>query len=245
MSEFSKIEWTERTWNTLSDCTMHSLGCQNCYAERHTRRLQKNPNIPKYRADFDTVVCHQETLEEPLRWRKPSVLFVNSTSDLFHAEVPFEFIDDVFDVMRRADQHVYQVLTKRAERMAEYAQAREWPDHVWAGVTVEYRLYADRIESLKKVPAAVRFLSIEPMLGPMPGMDLEGIHWVIVGGESGPGARPMEKEWVIDVRDQCVAADVPFFFKQWGGVNKKKRGRKLHGRNWDVMPVTVSKDVAA
>jgi len=166
-------------------------------------------------------------------------------SDLFHADVPFEFTDRVFEVMRRADQHVYQVLTKRAERMAEYAETREWPEHVWAGVTVEHRHYVDRIDWLKKVPAAVRFLSIEPMLGPMPNLDLRAIHWVIVGGESGPGARLMEAEWVIDVRDQCVAADVPFFFKQWGGVNKKKRGRKLNGRIWHEMPVIAAKEVAA
>ena len=245
MSSNTEILWTERTWNTVSGCTKYSLGCQNCYAARHTRRLQKNPKITKYRAGFDTVVCHPQALEEPLRWRKPSLVFVNSMSDLFHADVPFEFIDSVFDVMRGADHHFYQVLTKRAERMAEYAETREWPEHVWAGVTVEDRRYYQRIDSLKKVPAAVRFLSIEPMLGPMPSMDLSGIHWVIVGGESGPGARPMEAEWVIDVRDQCVVADVPFFFKQWGGVNKKKAGRALAGKTWDEMPAMAAKEVAA
>ncbi len=245
MSRYTEILWTERTWNTVSGCTKYSLGCQNCYAARHTRRLQKNPKITKYRAGFDTVVCHSQALEEPLRWRKPSVVFVNSMSDLFHADVPFEFISQVFAVMRRANQHVYQVLTKRTERMAEYAETTAWPAHVWAGATVEHRRYVDRIESLKKVPAAVRFLSIEPMLGPMPNLDLDGIHWVIVGGESGPGARPMVADWVIDVRDQCVVGGVPFFFKQWGGTNKKKAGRMLGGRTWDEMPDVAAKEVAA
>lgn len=236
MASKTPIEWTERTWNTVTGCSKYSMGCANCYAERHTRRLQCNPNVTKYQNGFDEVVCHSETLDEPMAWHRPSVVFVNSMSDTFHDRVPLTFLDSVFDVMRNTDQHVYQVLTKRAERMARYAATRQWPSNVWAGVTVEHPRYIQRIDVLRTVPAAVRFLSIEPMLGSMSDMDLDGIHWVIVGGESGPGARPMEREWVIDVRDQCLTAGVPFFFKQWGGKNKKRAGRKLEGRTWDEMP---------
>jgi len=236
MSTQSKIEWTEYTWNLISGCRKVSAGCVNCYAEKHTKRLQHNPRITKYRMGFNKVVCHPGSLEEPFRWRKPGLVFVCSMSDLFGEAVSFEFVEMAFDVMRTANQHIYQVLTKRAERMAEFALQTEWPTNVWAGVTVENDQYVSRIDALRRVPAQVRFLSVEPMLGPLSDLDLSGIHWVIVGGESGPRSRPMEESWVCDVRDQCVNAGVAFFFKQWGGRNKKKAGRELQGCTWDEMP---------
>jgi len=182
------------------------------------------------------VTLHRRALGLPLQWTRPQMIFVNSMSDLFHEEVPAEFIRDVFDVMRRADRHQYQILTKRSERLLKLDSDLDWPAHVWMGVTVERREYAYRIDHLRRTNAGVKFLSLEPLLGPMPGLDLKGIHWVVVGGESGPGARPMESEWATEVRDQCLGAEVPFFFKQWGGVNKKKAGRLLHGRTWNQMP---------
>jgi len=190
---------------------------------------------PNYANGFEVTV-HEHMLDAPLGWRRPQMVFVNSMSDLFHERVPLEFIERVSRVMVRASQHTFQVLTKRSERLAELAPDLDWPPNVWMGVSVENADYAWRIDHLRATAAQVRFLSLEPLLGPLPGLDLRGIDWVIVGGESGPGARPMREEWVLDIREQCLSAGVPFFFKQWGGVNKKKAGRELEGRTWDEMP---------
>jgi len=184
---------------------------------------------------FD-VTMHPHVLDKPLKWKKPQTVFVNSMSDLFHEDVPLDFIQQVFDVMRRADWHLFQILTKRSGRLADLALLIDWPENVWMGVTVESADYAGRIDDLRRVHAATRFLSLEPLLGPLPNLNLDGIDWVIVGGESGPGARPMAEAWATDLRDQCLQARVPFFFKQWGGRNKKKTGRELEGRIWDQMP---------
>jgi len=240
MRSRSAIEWTESTWNPVTGCTKISEGCLNCYAERMARRLHMMSQ-EKYRNGF-AVTCHPHTLELPLTWRRPQTVFVNSMSDLFHFAVPTEFIKRVFEVMVRAKRHRFQVLTKRSERLAELAVDLPWPENVWMGVTVESARHMDRIDRLRTVPAAVRFLSLEPLLGPMPDLDLRQIDWVIVGGESGPGARPMHPEWVTAIRDLCQLFDVPFFFKQWGGVNKKKAGRLLEGRTWDEMPVQTLHD---
>lgn len=234
MASSSAIEWTESTWNPVTGCTKISPGCAHCYAERMARRLQAMGQ-PNYRHGF-RVTLHEHMLEHPLRWTKPQVVFVNSMSDLFHEDVPLSFISRVFDVMQRAGQHLFQVLTKRSERLRELAPSLHWPDNVWMGVTVESDDYRHRIDDLRTVPAARRFLSLEPLLGPLPGLDLADIDWVIVGGESGPGARPMDSAWVVDLKQQCTRANVPFFFKQWGGFNKKKNGRLLEGRTWDQMP---------
>jgi len=234
LTKGSAIEWTESTWNPVTGCSKVSPGCKHCYAERMAFRLQAMGQA-NYRNGFK-VTLHEDALERPLRWRKPQTIFVNSMSDLFHAEIPLAFVRRVFDVMQEASWHRFQVLTKRADRLAELAPELPWPANVWMGVSVESAFYLGRIEALLSVPAAVRFLSLEPLLGPLPKLRLKDIHWVIVGGESGPGARPMEKEWVVSVRDQCLRADVPFFFKQWGGVHKKRAGRELEGRTWDQMP---------
>lgn len=234
MSAQSSIEWTENTWNPVTGCTKVSPGCKHCYAERMARRLQAMGQ-PRYRNGFD-VKIHEEAIEEPLSWRQPRVVFVNSMSDLFQDELPFEFIARVFDTMRRASWHSFQILTKRADRLAAMAPNLPWPSNVWMGVSVESAAYTPRIDALRTVPAAVRFLSVEPLLGPLPHLDLRGIHWVIVGGESGPGARPMDPAWAREIRDRCAADDVPFFFKQWGGVVKSRTGRVLDGRTWDEMP---------
>lgn len=234
MAQSSKIEWTETTWNPVTGCSKVSLGCQNCYAERMTRRLNAMGH-PNYANGFN-VTCHDHMLSQPLEWRKPTVVFVNSMSDLFHPDVPLSFILKVFDVMNRAHRHQYQVLTKRAERLEQLDNHLPWAKHIWMGVSVETVEYIERIGHLRRTAARVKFLSLEPLLGPLPNLDLSGIDWVIAGGESGPGARPMREEWVLDIRNQCVAANVPFFFKQWGGTNKKKRGRMLQGRTWDDMP---------
>ncbi len=231
----SKIEWTEATWNPVTGCTKISAGCANCYAERMSKRLQAMGQA-KYSAGFDKVVCHDDVLRRPLHWKQPRTVFVNSMSDLFHKDVPECFIASVFDVMKRAHWHRFQVLTKRADRMAELDRLLNWSSNVWMGVTVENRHTKSRIESLRSIDPAVRFLSIEPLLESLGRLDLAGIHWVIVGGESGPGARPMEEAWVWEVKEQCEAAAVPFFFKQWGGVNKNKTGRLLAGQTWDDMP---------
>jgi protein gp37 len=231
----SAIEWTEATWNPVTGCTKVSAGCQRCYAERMALRLQ-GMGQANYAHGFK-VALHTRALQRPLIWNKPRIIFVNSMSDLFHEEVPVEFIQKVFDVMRRADWHTYQVLTKRSQRLLELDPLLTWPPHVWMGVTVENADYGHRIDHLRRTHAPVKFLSLEPLLGPMPNLDLIGIDWVVVGGESGPGARPMDATWVTGIRDQCLHARVPFFFKQWGGVNKKKAGRLLDGRTWDEMPV--------
>ncbi len=237
MATNSSIEWTESTWNPVTGCTKISAGCRYCYAERMANRLNAMGQ-PNYANGF-RLTLHEHVLGTPLSLKKPRVIFVNSMSDLFHKGVPTEFIRRVFDVMNRADWHTYQILTKRAARLAALSPHLPWAPHVWMGVTVEQRDYVDRIDLLRETGAFVKFVSLEPLLGPLPDLDLRGIDWVIAGGESGPGARPMRKEWVREIRKQCVAAHVPFFFKQWGGVNKKKAGRILDGRTWDQMPQPV------
>ncbi|MEZ4249714.1 MAG: phage Gp37/Gp68 family protein [Polyangiales bacterium] len=230
----SEIEWTEATWNPVTGCTKVSQGCKHCYAERMAERLQAMGQ-PNYRDGF-ALTLQPQMLELPLTWKKPKTIFVNSMSDLFHVGVPDAYVQRVFDVMRRAHWHRFQVLTKREERLAALAPALDWPSNVWMGVTVESAQHVDRIDALRSTEAHVKFLSLEPLLGPLPGLDLRGIDWAIVGGESGPGARPMDPAWVTDLRDQCRRAGVAFFFKQWGGTNKKKTGRELDGRTWDEMP---------
>ncbi len=231
----SSIEWTESTWNPVTGCTKISAGCANCYAERMAKRLHAMGQ-ENYRNGFK-VTCHRQVLSAPFKWKKPQVIFVNSMSDLFHEDVPEAFIHEIFYTMAETPWHTYQILTKRAERLAELAPKLNWRPNIWMGVTVENADHADRIDHLRSVPSAVRFLSLEPLLGPLPDINLSSINWVIVGGESGPGARPMDAQWVTEIRDQCLDAEVPFFFKQWGGVQKKKAGRKLGGRVWDEMPV--------
>jgi protein gp37 len=234
----SKIEWTEATWNPLTGCTKISPGCKNCYAERMAKRLQAM-GVEKYREGFKLSI-HEEILEEPLAWNKPQYIFVNSMSDLFHKDVPLEFILRIVNVMRQAHWHQFQVLTKRAERLLELDPNIDWPDNVWMGVSVENSSYAHRIDLLRNTNAAIKFLSLEPLLGPLTDLDLTGIRWVIVGGESGPHSRPIQIDWVRDIRDQCIQANVPFFFKQWGGTNKKKTGRLLDSRTWDELPVELA-----
>lgn len=235
MAITSDIEWTDATWNPVRGCTKISPGCKHCYAEAFAERFRGVPGSA-YEQGFDLRLV-PEALELPLSWRKPRLIFVNSMSDLFHADVPFEYIARVFDVMQRSPQHTFQVLTKRSERLRELAPRLPWPDNVWIGVSVEDRKRAARITDLVAVTAArVRFLSVEPLLEAIPDLPLEGIDWVIVGGESGRKPRPMDPDWVLDIRDQCSRAGVPFFFKQWGGRNKKKAGRELAGRTWDEMP---------
>jgi len=230
----SHIEWTETTWNPVTGCTKVSPGCKRCYAERIALRLQE-AGQPRYRNGFE-LTLQEDIAELPLRWKKPRLVFVNSMSDLFHEGIPFDYIGRVFSTMGRAPQHTFQVLTKRAERLAELAPSLPWPENVWMGVSVENARYTWRIDQLRAVPARVRFLSLEPLLGPLPNLDFTGVKWVIVGGESGPGARPMKKEWVTDIREQCARAGVDFFFKQWGGMNKRRNGRTLDGRTYDDMP---------
>ena len=230
----STIEWTESTWNPLTGCTKVSPGCKNCYAERMAYRL-KAMGQEKYKNGFK-LTLHESVLEEPLQWKKPQMIFVNSMSDLFHKDVPVEFIQRTFDIMRQAHWHTFQVLTKRSERLLEIDSQIDWPENVWMGVSVENQEYKFRIDHLRQTHAQTRFLSLEPLLGPITKMNLDRIHWVIVGGESGPGARPMDRNWVTDIRNQCLQFNTPFFFKQWGGVRKKKNGRTLEGRTWDEMP---------
>ena len=234
MAVGSKIEWTDATWNPVTGCNKVSPGCKLCYAERLAKRL-KATGMVKYRNGFE-VTLHPDALDIPLRWRKPRTIFVNSMSDLFHEQVPDGFVRNVFDVMESAYWHRYQVLTKRPERVAELNDELPWASQIWLGVSVESDRYLHRSDLLRETGAATKFLSLEPLLGPLPNLNLEGIDWVIVGGESGPGARSMEVEWARDIRDQCIAAGVPFYFKQWGGVFKKRHGRELDGRTWDEMP---------
>jgi protein gp37 len=235
MANRSAIEWTESTWNPITGCTKVSPGCKHCYAERLAKRLQAMGQ-PNYANGFK-LTMHEHALEIPLHWKTPQTIFVNSMSDLFHKDVPLEFIQRVFEVMHQANWHRFQVLTKRSERLLELAPQLIWPAHVWMGVSVETKDYAFRIDHLRQTEAHIKFLSLEPLLGPLPDLNLEGIDWVIVGGESGPGARLIRPSWVIEIRDQCSAAKVPFFFKQWGGTNKKKNGRLLEGQTWDEMPL--------
>ena len=235
MAQNSSIEWTESTWNPVTGCTKISAGCAHCYAERMAKRLEAMRQA-RYRNGFE-VTLQPDVLEVPLHWKRPRMIFVNSMSDLFHEDVPADYIAKVFAVMQRASQHTFQILTKRPERAAELAPSLPWPANVWMGTTVERADYLCRIDSLKKIPAAIRFLSLEPLLGPLPKLPLKGIHWVIVGGESGPEARAMQSKWVFQIRDQCQKNGVPFFFKQWGGVNKSLAGRELDGKIWDEKPV--------
>jgi len=234
MALSTSIEWTDSTWNPVTGCTKVSSGCTNCYAERMALRLQAMGN-PSYTNGF-SVTLHEDLLDLPLKWKKPQTIFVNSMSDLFHENVPVEFILRVFNIMRRADWHCYQILTKRSERLLELSHQLPWMSHIWMGVTIEEKNYIYRIEHLKRTSAKVKFLSLEPLLSPIPNLQLEGIDWVIVGGESGPKSRPMKKDWVIDIKNQCHKENIPFFFKQWGGKNKKKAGRELEGRVWDEIP---------
>jgi protein gp37 len=237
MANHSGIEWTEATWNPVTGCTKISLGCKNCYAERMARRLQAAGN-PNYANGFD-LALHEHVLQTPLHWRRPRMIFVNSMSDLFHEDVPLEFIQRIFGVMRQGSWHTYQVLTKRSSRVRQLTDSIDWPVNVWMGVSVENSDCAYRIDDLRQTGARVKFLSLEPLLGPLPDLNLEGIDWVIVGGESGPNARPMRAEWVIDIKEQCQSVGIPFFFKQWGGVHRKRSGRTLQGRTWDQMPAGV------
>jgi protein gp37 len=234
MATKSSIEWTESTWNPLTGCTKISPGCKLCYAERMSARL-KAMGQRNYRNGFK-LTLHEHMLDAPLRWKKPQVVFVNSMSDLFQDKVPLAFIQNVFTTMQAAHWHQFQVLTKRSSRLLELSRNLAWAENIWMGVSVESEKYQSRIDDLRQTGAAIKFLSLEPLLGPLPKLDLSGIDWVIVGGESGPGARPIRKEWVTSIRDQCSAASVSFFFKQWGGVNKKKSGRQLEGRLYDEMP---------
>ena len=234
MSTFSTIEWTEVTWNPVTGCTKISDGCRFCYAERMSKRLLAM-GLDKYKEGF-AVAIHESALDEPLKWRRPRIVFVNSMSDLFHEEVPTPFIEAVFEVMNRATQHTFQVLTKRPDRVEALDERLRWSPNIWLGTSIESKRWMGRLDQLKATGAHTRFLSLEPLLGPLPGIPLQEIDWVIVGGESGPGARPMEADWVRDIRDNCLESNVPFFFKQWGGVFKKKTGRILDHRIWDQMP---------
>ncbi|MEV6190354.1 DUF5131 family protein [Streptomyces albidoflavus] len=247
MSDRSAIEWTEATWNPTTGCDRVSTGCDNCYALALAKRL-KAMGAPKYQNDGDPrtsgpgfdVTLHPDALDVPYSWKSPRVVFVNSMSDLFHARVPLDFVRQVFQVMADTPQHTYQVLTKRARRMRQVARKLDWPTNLWMGVSVESEAELPRIDDLRQVPAAVRFLSCEPLLGPLPGLNLEGIGWVIAGGESGPNHRPLDEAWVTDIRDTCQQAGAAFFFKQWGGRTPKAGGRTLAGRTWDEMPQPVA-----
>lgn len=234
MAVNSSIEWTQSTWNPVTGCTKISPGCDHCYAERMAIRLQAMGQN-NYAKGFE-IATHESALELPLNWKKPQTIFVNSMSDLFHREVPLSFVQKVYEIMKRAYWHRFQILTKRSKRLFDLHASLPWPENVWMGVSVEQEQYKFRIDHLRNISAHVKFLSLEPLLGPLPNLDLKGIDWVIVGGESGPGARPMDPSWVTDIRDQCIRSDVPFFFKQWGGVRKKIAGRTLQNRTWNEMP---------
>jgi protein gp37 len=234
----SSIEWTQATWNPITGCTKISPGCKNCYAERMSKRL-KTMGLEKYNKEFG-LTLHDKIIEIPLTWTKPRLVFVNSMSDLFHEQVPLKFIQRVFEVMKNASWHQFQVLTKRSERLGELANLLEWTSNIWMGVSIENQDYIYRIEHLVQTKAHIKFLSLEPLLGPITNLELSKINWVIVGGESGPGARSMLEKWVTDIRDQCLTTNTPFFFKQWGGTNKKKNGRTLQNKVWDQMPVKFS-----
>jgi protein gp37 len=233
----SSIEWTDVTWNPVTGCTKVSQGCKNCYAERMARRLHAMGNA-RYQSNFK-VTLHHDLLDTPKRWREPRMVFVNSMSDVFHEDIPVDFIRAIFESMKQAPQHTFQILTKRSERLARIAEQLPWPSNVWMGVSVEDKRVVHRIHDLRTVPAAVRFLSLEPLIGPLDALPLEGVAWAIVGGESGPRSRPMKREWVHSIFRQCRAARVAFFFKQWGGVRKDLTGRKLFGRTYDEMPPAV------
>lgn len=241
MTSTSKIEWTEVTWNPVTGCTKVSAGCKHCYAERMALRLQAM-GAARYRDGF-SLTLHEDLIDAPRRWRQPRIVFVNSMSDLFHERVPLSFIQRVFQTMADCPQHTFQVLTKRSRRLREVAPLLTWSPNIWMGVSVEDSRVVGRIGDLREVPAAVRFLSCEPLIGPLAALPLGGINWVIVGGESGPGARPMQEVWVRDIMHQCRRANVAFFFKQWGGARKDLTGRMLDGRTFDEMPVRADERV--
>ncbi len=258
MAQASTIEWTDATWNPVVGCRKVSSGCAHCYAERMAKRLAAMASadieagrnagkkaaylqvINRYGRWNGDVFLDYMAVDEPLRWLSPRVIFVNSMSDLFHDDVPDEFVVRVFETMNRCPQHTFQILTKRPERAARLSPKLPWNKHIWMGTSVENQTVVDRVQQLRRTSAFVRFLSVEPLIGPIPRLPLKGIHWVIVGGESGPGARPMKIEWVRQVRDRCAAAGVPFFFKQWGGAVKSKTGRILDDRTWDEMPYSLA-----
>jgi protein gp37 len=241
MAQATSIEWTDATWNPVTGCTKISPGCDHCYAERFSERFRGTPGHV-FENGFD-LTLRPERLEQPLRWRQPRMIFVNSMSDLFHKEIPRDFIGRVFETMERADWHIFQVLTKRSSLMRDFLRnrygAHRGPSHMWFGVSVEDGSRKSRIKHLQQTPAGARFLSVEPLIGPMGSIDLTDIHWVIVGGESGAGARPLLPDWVREVRDQCAAQKVAFFFKQWGGLRPKSGGRELDGREWDEFPASA------
>ena len=230
----SKIEWTEKTWNPTTGCSKISPGCANCYAETLSNRL-KAMGVEKYKNGFELTV-HPLEIEKPYNWKKPSMIFVNSMSDLFHEDIPFRIIKKIFEVMNKCDRHVFQVLTKREGRLLELNERLNWSPNIWMGVSVEDENHISRIDFLRKTDSCVKFISFEPLLEPIQNLNLQNINWVIVGGESGPKARPIRKRWVIDILDQCRKYNVKFFFKQWGGVNKKKNGRELNGRIFNEFP---------
>ncbi len=242
MADRSAIEWTEATWNPVTGCSKVSPGCAHCYAETFAERWRGVPGHP-YEQGFDLKLWPQR-LDQPLRWKRSRTIFVNSMSDLFHEEIPDDFVEEVFRVMSEAHWHVFQILTKRHERLLELGSQLDWPPNVWMGVSIENRRFVHRADCLRSVPAAVRFISAEPLLGPLEGLDLDGIDWLIAGGESGPGYRPVKEEWLFELRDRCLTSDVAFFFKQWGGVRSKTGGRLLDGRTWDEMPSVRSIAVA-
>lgn len=262
MAQSSTIEWTDTTWNPVVGCTKVSPGCAHCYAERMAKRLAaisqsmrakgRNPGrggnyehvVSRHGKWNGEVYLDHEAVGDPLGWRLPRTIFVNSMSDLFHEDVPLEFIQLVFDVMNRCPQHIFQVLTKRPHLTAKYTSSLTWTPNIWMGTSVENARVTHRVHELRKVPAAVRFLSVEPLLGPIPRLPVKDIQWIIVGGESGPGARPMHETWVRQIRDRCEQYGVPFFFKQWGGVNKKAAGRELDGRTWDDLPSKPYREAA-
>jgi len=263
MATGSSIEWTESTWNPVAGCTKVSSGCAHCYAERMAKRLaaiataSKTAGRDPGRAENylhvinnagrwnDRVYLDDGALIDPYQWKAPRIVFVNSMSDLFHDDVPFEFIQRVFKAMNDNTHHTFQILTKRPERAADLSKFLDWTPNIWMGTSVENNEVTQRVHDLKKIEAAVRFLSVEPLLGPIPQLPVKSIHWVIVGGESGPGARPMQKDWVIQIRNRCQRYNIPFFFKQWGGINKKKAGRLLEGKTWDEMPKIVRRKLDA
>ncbi|MCW2986827.1 MAG: phage Gp37/Gp68 family protein [Conexibacter sp.] len=243
MADNSRIEWTEATWNPVTGCSKVSPGCAHCYAETFAERWRGTPGHP-YEQGFDLRLWPAR-LDLPLKWKRPRTIFVNSMSDLFHENIPDDYIAKVFRTMQQADWHVFQVLTKREDRLAELAPSLPWPENVWMGVTVENRKFVDRADQLRSVPAAVRFISAEPLLGPLDGLDLTGIDWLIAGGESGPKHRPVRAEWIRDLRDSCLTEDTAFFFKQWGGRRPKTGGRLLDGHQWSQMPIPTDRQLAA
>ena len=236
MSKNSLIEWTEATWNPVTGCSKISLGCKFCYAERFAKRLQQMGN-KRYKSGFK-ITLHHDLIEQPKRWQKPSIVFVNSMSDLFHKQIPTDFILSIFETMNNCYWHQFQILTKRSQRLTEIASLVKWTPNIWAGVTVESQAYTSRIVDLQKIPAKIKFISFEPLLGPIKEISLNSIQWVIAGGESGPNARSMKPEWVEEILEKCEKNNIPFFFKQWGGIQKWKNGRKFNGKIYDNMPVS-------